>query len=92
MVSGFMVATMYAGFSSACADIRAKEFQLKDLSPKQGSAAGSVTDSTSLASRQITPLDKDADDAKDGFEISDDLPTILTSPDRFNQWDEKPFP
>ena len=92
MVSGFMVATMYAGFSSACADIRAKELQLKDLSPKQGSAAGSVTDSTSLASRQITPLDKDADDAKDGFEISDDLPTILTSPDRFNQWDEKPFP
>ena len=83
MVSGFMVATMFAGFSSAFSDLRAKELQLagmasssKDLSPTPMSV---TTESTSLTSRQVTPLDKDLEDGKDGYEL-DDLPTILTSP------------
>ena len=103
MVSGFMVATMFAGFTSACSDIHAKELQLgflnstKDLSSTPASTVGStITDGVSMTSRQVTPVEKDVDYGKEAYEVPDDLPTILTS-DRFSQLEEKlqqssPFP
>ena len=62
MVSGFMVATMYAGFSQAKWGVQNKEMQLKDSSAPVSTTASDI-DSKS-ASRQITPFD-DEHDVKD---------------------------
>ncbi|CAJ1375010.1 unnamed protein product [Effrenium voratum] len=75
MVSGFMVATMYAGYNSALLELKNKELQLKECSSGRVSTTGSE-----VGSRQITPGDN-SEDGRQEIERQLDLQSLSDLPE-----------
>mmetsp|Transcript_65910 Transcript_65910/g.155227 ORF Transcript_65910/g.155227 Transcript_65910/m.155227 type:complete len:434 (-) Transcript_65910:301-1602(-) len=85
MVSGFMIATMMAGYKAACTEIQAKQLHLaalqsrKDAPTTPGSCGGS-----SVTEKQTRLADREAEDSKEASDGEDpgqlpQLPSLLTS-------------